>query len=274
MYIDIAKLYQLELDLQAVIALVSDAPDYNGKMYNEVLRLNLPRATKTLSELFNVVWNDCNDRQKQGWPLLQIVGDIYGRLKSIDQAARTIPGFADNVLRQDTRFEDEFYTWFAGLRYYFPEEAWTPDTNTANLGKGLRAASFTSTEGVAGVEGREAGNGQETAKAGAVKLPSELDTPEARKRFAKAVEAGYMEATSTGYKWLGKGKVRLAYFVYRIYSPKGEIVPISKVCSLFNTYGIGDSYTQLKQAKWFKDKDRQYTPPPDWVEDIDRLFID
>ena len=217
MYIDIAKLDQLELDLQAVIALVSDAPDYNGKMYNEVLRLNLPRATKTLSELFNVVWNDCNDKQKSGLPLLQIVSDIYGRLREIDQAARTIPGFADNVLRQDTGFEDEFYTWFDGLRDYFPGEAWTPDTNTANLGKGLRAASFTSTEGVAGVEGREAGNGQETAKAGAVKLPSELDTPEARKRFAKAVKAGYIEATSTGYKWLGLPKAAAAYFFEKIY---------------------------------------------------------
>ena len=217
MYIDIAKLDQLELDLQTVIALVSDAPDYNGKMYNEVLRLNLPRATMTLSELFNVVWNDCNDKQKSGLPLLQIVSDIYGRLREIDQAARTIPGFANDVLRQDIRFEDEFYMWFEGLRNYFPEEAWTPDTNTANLGKGLRAASFTSTEGVAGVEGREAGNGQETAKAGAVKLPRELDTPEARKRFAKAVEAGYIEATSTGYKWLKLPKAAAAYFFEKIY---------------------------------------------------------
>ena len=166
-----------------------------------------------------MVCNDCNDRQKQGLPLLQIVGDIYGRLKSIDQAARTIPGFANNVLRQDIRFEDEFYTWFEGLRVYFPEEAWTPDTNTANLGNGLRAASFTSTEGVAGVEGREAGNGQETAKAGAVKRPSELDTPEARKRFAKAVEAGYMEATSAGYNWLGFPKAAAAYFFEKIYCP-------------------------------------------------------
>lgn len=219
MYIDIAKLDQLELDLQAVIALVSDAPDYNGKMYNEVLRLNLPRATKTLSELFNVVWNDCNDKQKLGLPLLQIVSDIYGRLREIDQAARTIPGFANDVLRQDIRFEDEFYIWFDGLRNYFPEEAWTPDTNTANLGKSLRAASFTSTEGVAQAGRESAGEGRETAKAGAVKLPSELDTPEARKRFAKAVEAGYMEATSAGYNWLGFPKAAAAYFFEKIYCP-------------------------------------------------------
>ena len=39
-----------------------------------------------------------------------------------------------------------------------------------NIGKGLRAASFTSTEGVAGVEGREAGNGQEMGKYGACAL--------------------------------------------------------------------------------------------------------
>ena len=86
-----------------------------------------------------------------------------------------------------------------------------------DLGKGLRAASFTSTGGVARTGRESAGEGRETANTGAVILPECLDTPEARRRFAKAVEAGYMEATSTGYKWLGLPKAAAAYFFEKIY---------------------------------------------------------
>ncbi len=264
MYINFDKLYQLDLDLQ-LIFLASDAPNYNGKLYDEVLR-RLHGATMTLREQFNVVCNDCNDRQKQGLPLLQIVRDIYGRLKSIDQAARTIPGFANNVLRQDIRFEDEFYTWFEGLKDYFPEEAWTPDTNTANLGKGLRAASFTSTEGVAGVEGREAGNGPETAKAGAVKLPSKLDTPEARKRFAKAVEAGYIEATSTGYKWLILPKAAAAYFFEKIYC--------SAIIDKHPDWGLLGQLFGLLRLDRAASQNLETKSERPWKRKIDELFED
>lgn len=43
------------------------------------------------------------------------------------------------------------------------------------------------------------------------KLPIELDTPEAQKYFARAIERGFILPTPTGYKWEGTQK-ELAYF--------------------------------------------------------------
>ena len=39
-----------------------------------------------------------------------------------------------------------------------------------------------------------------------VDIPKELDTPEARKIFDKAIQAGFIENSKTGYKWKGKGE--------------------------------------------------------------------
>lgn len=46
-------------------------------------------------------------------------------------------------------------------------------------------------------------------------IPVELDTPEARKIFEKAIDAGFIENSKTGYKWIGK-KNLLAYFADRM----------------------------------------------------------
>jgi len=48
----------------------------------------------------------------------------------------------------------------------------------------------------------------------AFKLPTELDTNEARKLFQKAIEAGLMSKTTSGYEW-NKSKALCAYFADR-----------------------------------------------------------
>ncbi len=65
------------------------------------------------------------------------------------------------------------------------------------------------------------------------KLPEELRTEQAIKYFSRALEAGYMEKTDTGYKWLyggGRGQARLGYFCYKVYSTPR---PINKLEELF-----------------------------------------
>lgn len=121
--------------------------------------------------------------------------------------------------------------------------------------------------------GETAGNGKSEENNGGISLPPEIDRPEARKAFEKALKAGYMEKTSTGYKWGFGGEhgglARLAYFLYRIYSPKGEKVPETALCNLFNTKGLSDAYTRIKLSKW---KTSPYVDPPKWVTEIDSLF--
>lgn len=105
-----------------------------------------------------------------------------------------------------------------------------------------------------------------------VELPPELDTPEAKKVFEKAIEKGYIAKTSTGFKWIYGGqnrwKVRLAYFVYKLYSPKGEKIPQKPLCNLFGVNRLSDSYTQYLSSKRIK----YYNDKPFWAKEIDRLF--
>lgn len=123
------------------------------------------------------------------------------------------------------------------------------------------------------IGGETAGNGKTEENNGGISLPPEIDRPEARKAFEKALKAGYLEKTSTGYKWGFGGEhgglARLAYFLYRIYSPKGEKVPETALCNLFNTKGLSDAYTRIKLSKW---KTSPYVDPPKWVTVIDSLF--
>jgi len=51
---------------------------------------------------------------------------------------------------------------------------------------------------------------------GAFKLPTELDTAEAREVFQKAIEAGLMSKTASGYKW-EKSNVLLAFMCGVLY---------------------------------------------------------
>ena len=54
---------------------------------------------------------------------------------------------------------------------------------------------------------------------GGITLPPEIDTPEAKKVFGKALKAGYLEKTSTGYKWERLPKAAAAYLCEKIYCP-------------------------------------------------------
>lgn len=83
-------------------------------------------------------------------------------------------------------------------------------------------------------------------------LPDGLNTDRARKYFKRAVEAGFMEKTDTGYKWIfSKGlKVALGYFVEKIYCPKGkERLPETELNKLFGVSRIGSAISQRMNAK-------------------------
>ena len=67
--------------------------------------------------------------------------------------------------------------------------------------------------------GETAGNGKTEENNGGISLPPEIDRPEARKAFEKALKAGYLEKTSTGYKWKGLPKAAAAYLCEKIYCP-------------------------------------------------------
>lgn len=87
------------------------------------------------------------------------------------------------------------------------------------------------------------------------------NTERARKYFAKAILAGMMMETSTGYKWLlpeGRGnKAALAYFLGRVY--KDNYTPDKELEALFG-------YSRLGQAA------RNSATP--YATEIDKIFDD
>lgn len=93
-------------------------------------------------------------------------------------------------------------------------------------------------------------------------LPSELDTERARKYFARAVEAGYMIPTDTGYRWVMGAAVKLGYFVERVYcSTDTEQLPETALNRLFGVNRLGSAITQMhsakKHQKWRGEIDKQ-----------------
>lgn len=105
-------------------------------------------------------------------------------------------------------------------------------------------------------------------------LPKELDTKNARKYFAKAIERNYMEITDDGkYNWLGtndKGnRSELAYFLGKVYGyvhtisgNAGEDFPEDSLNKLFGVSRIYSSLTQVYNAQ----------KPQRWRALIDSLF--
>ena len=93
------------------------------------------------------------------------------------------------------------------------------------------------------------------------KEPTEKEKP----YFKKAIEAGYMQETKTGYKWTFGGdrgkKARLSYFIKKIYGDYQQI-PYSRLEKLFGVSRLDSSTTQLLNAK----------KPQNWSTEIDKLF--
>lgn len=83
-------------------------------------------------------------------------------------------------------------------------------------------------------------------------IPQELNTDRARAIFAKAVEAGYMEKTATGYKWLynSGSKASLAYFIMQVFSPDNtKQIPFKALGQLFDVTRLDRALDQATTAK-------------------------
>ena len=82
-----------------------------------------------------------------------------------------------------------------------------------------------------------------SVSSGELYLQSELDTEQARKYFARALEAGYMRNEGKGYKWLyggNRGQARLGYFCNKVYPhPR----PINKLEEIFVVKKLSSSIT-------------------------------
>lgn len=105
-------------------------------------------------------------------------------------------------------------------------------------------------------------------------LPKGLDTPRARKAFAKAMEKKYMEAADDGkYRWKGTGDKantsELAYFLGRVYNYKhslyGNVGANFPEDSLNELFGVTRLYSSLTQVYNAKRKQR-------WRSLIDDIF--
>lgn len=107
-----------------------------------------------------------------------------------------------------------------------------------------------------------------------IKLPKELDTPNAQKYFAKAIEKQYMKSGENGkYHWMGtdnKGKTcELAYFCGKVYNyvntisgNAGEDFPEESLNKLFGVKRLYSSLTQVYNAQ----------KPQRWRSQIDEMF--
>ena len=98
-------------------------------------------------------------------------------------------------------------------------------------------------------------------------IPQELNTDRAKEIFAKAVKAGYMEKTATGYKGLynSGSKASLAYFIMQVFSPDNtKQIPFKALGQLFDVTRLDRALDQAATAK----------KPQQWRGAIDNLLKD
>lgn len=110
--------------------------------------------------------------------------------------------------------------------------------------------------------GETVGNGRFEKNNGGIALPPEIDTPEARKAFERALIAGYLEKASTGYyQWETLPKAAAAYLCEKIYKHPN-----------WGVLGQLLGFTRLDQTayqnKYYTQKERP------WKKKIDALFED
>lgn len=101
----------------------------------------------------------------------------------------------------------------------------------------------------------------------ALEAHREPSTEQAKKYFVKAIEAGFMEKTDTGYKWIFGGKkgvkAALAYFLMKVYNPDNtQTIPFKELESLFGVSRLDSSYSGMLTVG----------KPQNWRRDIDKLF--
>ena len=111
-----------------------------------------------------------------------------------------------------------------------------------------------------------AGNGKTEENNGGISLPPEIDRPEARKAFEKALKAGYLEKTSTGYKWKGLPKAAAAYLCEKIYCPA-----ITDKAPDWGLLGQFLGFDRLAQTA-YQNRDTKKEMP--WKQAINKLFED
>ena len=93
----------------------------------------------------------------------------------------------------------------------------------------------------------------------------EPQSERAKKAFVKAVEAGYMEKTATGYKWLyaNASKASLGYFIMKVYSPENtKQIPFKALEGVFDVKRLDRAVEQATNVK----------KPQPWREQIDNLL--
>lgn len=100
----------------------------------------------------------------------------------------------------------------------------------------------------------------------------DIMTDRAKKHFAKAIQAGFMEQTGNGYKWTfldGErgAKAALGYFIKTVYDPNvvsSNQIPFKALGELFGVKRLDSTIYALSGRK----------RPPRWQGKIDSLFND
>lgn len=93
------------------------------------------------------------------------------------------------------------------------------------------------------------------------------ETEREKKYFAKAIDAGLMEKTDNGYRWIHNGgmKASLGYFMNKVFNPRGTTqIPYRRMEELFNLSRLDTATDQAITAK----------KPQKWRKEIDTLFDD
>ncbi len=102
------------------------------------------------------------------------------------------------------------------------------------------------------------------------KQPREVFTERAKKYFAKAEEAGYMEKVGEQYKWLYHGgTVALVYFFIRIYEP--ESPPYEQLEPVFGVKNLTSSRSNLVKSTWYKHELKRQKMSPEELKLEERM---